>query len=204
MKKETYLKNIIKVSRKVYKEGGKIKPSVCVAMALHETGYLRSNLMVKNRGYFGIKYSGLGDFYEARTTEYYNGIKHIITSRFRKYKNTTDSVKDYYQLFELSRYKNVERKASATYQVEQLIKSGYATDPKYVNQILDIIDNNYLRCLDYYGTSIIDCFITGGIASDINTRYQFSIKLGIKKYIGTRKQNKKMLKLIRKGKLINL
>ena len=202
IKKTTALKNLIKCSRREYKDCGPIKPSVCIAMAMHETGFLQSNIMVKNRGYFGIKYSGVGLYYEVLTTEYYNGIKKRVFAKFRKYKTTKEAVSDYYDLFLFPRYKNVKRNQPPAYQIEQIVKAGYATDPKYVDAILHIIDANYLRCLDYYGESIIDCLTNAGIDSTFSKRAEIAKELKIKNYTGTKAQNKKMLKLIRQGKLI--
>lgn len=205
MKKTSHLKKIIENARKEYSAGGRIKPSVCVAMALHETGFLYSKIMVKNKGYFGIKYSGTGLYYETKTTEYYSGIKHILTARFRKYKTVKEAVADYYDLFLYKRYNPVKRNYHPTEQIAKIVECGYATDPSYANSIVDIIDRYNLRLLDYYGDSVEDCFMSAGLGFDINSRKKFvSNFLKINNYRGTRTQNKLVLKKIRKGNFIKL
>jgi flagellum-specific peptidoglycan hydrolase FlgJ len=99
---------------------------------------------------FGIKWtSGCGFGYvEVPTTEYINGNPVTITARFRKYSSFADSIMDHGNfLLQNSRYANLrgtDYKAAC-----QLIQQdGYATDPAYAKQLIELIEQYQLYKYD--------------------------------------------------------
>jgi flagellum-specific peptidoglycan hydrolase FlgJ len=124
-----------------------IPASVLIAQGALESGWGEH---APGNNLFGIKWtSGCGfDYVEAPTREFINGKWVNITARFRKYHSIADSIKDHGNfLLQNSRYANLrgtDYKAAC-----QLIQQdGYATDPSYAKQLLEIIEQYQLYKYD--------------------------------------------------------
>ena len=98
------------------KHNGQIYASVCIAQAIHESGWGTSTKMVRANALFGIKVgksaykfgtAWKGKAYKTGTTEYYDGKNPTkITDFFRAYDNVTDATEDYYDMLcHCKRYK---------------------------------------------------------------------------------------------------
>ncbi|MBA3023895.1 MAG: flagellar assembly peptidoglycan hydrolase FlgJ [Gammaproteobacteria bacterium] len=91
---------------------------------------------------FGIKAgsSWNGKVAEVTTTEYQDGVASKQVARFRAYDNYTEAFQDYAKLLGGdSRYAGVLGQADAKGFAQALQQSGYATDPRYADKLVDVI-----------------------------------------------------------------
>lgn len=76
------------------------------------------------------------------TTEYYNGVKARVKAKFRAYHNYGEAIDDHFALLKRPRYARAgvwEARTPREY-AEALKRAGYATDPRYVENIMRIVD----------------------------------------------------------------
>ena len=137
--------------KRVTKGENWVLPSVAIAQGALETGYGKSALMTKANAFFGIKANKTwkGKVYNASTKEVFESKELTTNAVFRAYDTVADSVHDYEKLIcNNKRYKkagcNVDYVSTAT----NIAKGGYATDPKYADKIISIIEKNNLRRYD--------------------------------------------------------
>lgn len=173
------------------KRGKPLFPSVVIAQAICETGWGRSQIMMKANAIFGIKASKnwKGKVYNAKTKECYDGITFTnITDSFRAYDSLYDSVKDYFNLITNSeRYKKACFTNSPKECIEEIKNGGYATDPKYVTIIMSIINANNLTKYDNVENvdNSVDKFEVGKVYTtlvDLHIRSGAGTNFRIKKY----------------------
>lgn len=125
-----------------------INPVTALAQAALETGW-GAHQMVQSDGQpahnlFGIKANNWsGPTAQSQTVEFLEGQPIQKEQSFRAYADWGQSVQDYAKLVE-----NNERYADAVDQAQDpgaylhgLKNAGYATDPKYAEKILDVLDN---------------------------------------------------------------
>lgn len=153
MRKEEFIPTIAPIVQKVNKEkGNKLYPSVVIAQAICESAWGQSKMMMRANAIFGIKaHSGWkGKVYNSATKECYDGSTYTnITACFRAYNNLEESIRDYFDLIlGLSRYKKAINSGSPLECITAIKNGGYATDPKYINTIMSIIDSNNLTQFD--------------------------------------------------------
>lgn len=125
-----------------------ILPSVTIAQAILETGW--GKYMVGNN-VFGIKaQSGYtGPKVTVQTTEYVRGKRVKVYADFRAYRSYNESMVDHAKLLgESSRYQAVRSAKTYKEACTQLQKCGYATDPKYANKLIQLIEQNKLHAYD--------------------------------------------------------
>lgn len=129
-----------------------VLPSICIAQAALETGWGKSNLMVKANAYFGIKASKswVGKVYDSKTSECYDGVNYVnITATFRAYDNVEESVADYFDLItKSSRYAGAVNNADALSAITAIKNGGYATSPTYIEKIMKIVNTYNLTQYD--------------------------------------------------------
>lgn len=93
---------------------------------------------------FGIKItpSYTGKTQELTTTEYVNGVKQTVKSKFRAYDSIEESFLDYGNFLTVNpRYKNAFNYPNDPYRFcEEVAKAGYATDPNYYSKLKSILD----------------------------------------------------------------
>lgn len=144
--------------RQAKKHDNAIFPSVCIAMAIHESGWGTSAKMAKANALFGFKVmSGRkygtawkGKAYKTGTTEYYDGKTATkITDWFRAYDSVEDATEDYMDLLcTLPRYKNALHRNTPQECIEAIVSGGYATGPNYAKHIMQIINTYNLEKYD--------------------------------------------------------
>lgn len=126
---------------------GNAQAWTCMAQAACESAYGTSKIMANANAYFGIKasaswvkkatYGGL--VYNSKTQECYDGKTYTnITACFRAYKSMLDSVRDYFDLMEASRYKASLKAENVNDCITLIKKGGYATSPTYISTINNI------------------------------------------------------------------
>jgi peptidoglycan hydrolase FlgJ len=125
-----------------------VDPNLLLAQAALETGWGKH--MIRANGdnsynLFGIKAgsSWTGEKMKVSTTEYVDGVARKEKAPFRAYDSYAHSFNDYVDFLQSrSRYAPALRNAEdpAAY-IRSLQKAGYATDPKYADKVLNIMNN---------------------------------------------------------------
>lgn len=133
-----------------------IPASLTIAQAILESNWGESGLTQKANNLFGIKGSGPAGSVWMPTTEYRGQDRYATTAQFRKYNNWSESVADHTRLIlngtkdKPTRYHGVlweDYKTAAT----AIWKGGYATDPKYPQKLISIIETYDLQQYDLQG-----------------------------------------------------
>lgn len=125
-----------------------VEPLVLVAQSALETGWGKRVIKAvdgaSSYNLFGIKASGDWSGKSARvsTLEYRDGIAAREQASFRVYDNLAESFEDYAKFLSSNgRYSQALAKAADGPEfVRELQSAGYATDPKYADKILGIVD----------------------------------------------------------------
>jgi flagellar protein FlgJ len=132
------------------------KAEALIAQAALETGwgrYILSKNGESSNNLFNIKKgsSWNGPVMTKRVHEFINGKKVWVYDPFRKYTNFGNCFYDYCQLISsLPRYRNAyDNRGDVRQYVEAMARAGYATDPRYAQKILKIIDK-------YIGIELVD------------------------------------------------
>lgn len=126
------------------KRGYPLFSSVVIAQAILETGWGKSNMMMKANAVFGIKATANwnGKVFNSKTYEVYDGKIYNITGCFRAYNSIQESVSDYFDLIcKSERYRKALVTSSPNECIQAIKDGGYATDPGYVNKIMTIINS---------------------------------------------------------------
>ena len=126
-------------------------PSVFLAQAALESGWGRSWLAQNANNYFGRKCLA-EPCVDVWTPEYRNGVKTVELHRFQWYPTTRAAVHGYCQQF-FRRYESgapvyPELDASTPESFIRSIAPRYATDPRYAEKVLRIIDEWGLKSWD--------------------------------------------------------
>lgn len=146
---------IAEIGRMVVKYPSDFFNSISIAQACLESGYGQSELAKEANNLFGYKAKRgewSGETYLKESPEEIKGAIHIKRSNFRKYESWEESVKDHAKM--LSRtdwYANYYRKAINAKTPEEQAKAltgTYATDSKYADKLIEIIN--------YYGLNAYD------------------------------------------------
>lgn len=143
-KHEKYIKKYSQYAR-IEMERGKIPASITLAQGILESGNGKSELSVDGFNHFGIKCK---THYEGKVMFLDDDAKDDC---FRVYESVLDSYKDHSDfLHQNQRYSDLFKLDIMDYKgwARGLKKAGYATNPKYANLLIDIIEDNQLYLLD--------------------------------------------------------
>lgn len=126
-------------------EKHKIPASVKMAQGILESNYGRSELATKANNHFGIKCgkSWTGETFHIMDDE-------VDKSCFRVYKNPEESYRAHSDFLKQPRYLSLYRFDSKDYRswAQGLKDAGYATNPKYADIIIQVIERHKLYELD--------------------------------------------------------
>lgn len=164
MTKLEFIDMIGSVATKVATERGlgNVQIWTCIAQACCESGFGTSKLMSNANAFFGIKATQSwvnkakygGKVYNASTKECYDGSTYTtINACFRAYNNMEDSVRDYFDLMTLPRYKDSLTKDNVVDCITTIKNGGYATSPTYIQTITNIY-NQYKSEIEKWNTNI--------------------------------------------------
>lgn len=200
MTKKEFIENVasLVIAENEYR-GNPLFSSVVIAQACLETGYGKSSLMIKANAIFGIKAtkSWKGKVYNAKTKECYDGVTYVtINDCFRAYNNFGESISDYFDLIcKSSRYRKALVANSPKECITEIKNGGYATDPKYVDSIMKIIETNNLTKYDRQEkTETKESYKVGTtytLQVNLNVRYGAGTLYKIKKYSELTKDGRK-------------
>lgn len=147
---EEFIRNIWDHAVNAAKELG-LDPAVLVAQSALETGWgkkvIQGNLG-SSFNLFGIKADGRWDGKAAivNTVEFRDGLATLEKASFRAYDSLASAFNDYVSFLKSNpRYQQALGKVSDSKEfLHELQNAGYATDPKYADKILGILDRgNY-------------------------------------------------------------
>ena len=144
---EDYIKKYRKIAVEEM-ERYHIPASITLAQGLLESGAGRSTLARKSNNHFGIK---CGSRWEGRTVRHDDDARNEC---FRAYKHPRDSYEDHSKFLRTgARYAFLFRLKITDYKgwARGLKKAGYATDPRYADRLIDIIE---LYDLDKYDRKV--------------------------------------------------
>ncbi len=126
-----------------------ILPSLTIAQAILESDKGNSELAVKANALFGIKATDwTGEKYSKTTKEIINGKEVEIVAEFRAYKNWDGSIIDHSNFLLKDRYKLVIGETDYKKACYELYNAGYATDIKYPEKLIKVIEDNKLYQYD--------------------------------------------------------
>ena len=142
--KKRYIKRFHKVARDEMKKFG-IPASIKMAQALLESNAGQSNLSLKNNNHFGIKCFSkncikghCSNFHDDHHKDF-----------FRNYKTSWDSWRAHSRFLSSDRYNHLKKhKKDYKQWAHGLKKAGYATDNKYPEKLIQLIEDFKLYALD--------------------------------------------------------
>lgn len=144
-KQEAYVNRFVEVAQKEMRKYG-IPASITLAQGLIETNAGDSRLAKQNNNHFGMKCFSkkCGKGHCANFTD--DSHKDF----FRKYKSSWESYRAHSQLLMGKRYRHLKKLGNENYQgwAKGLKKAGYATDKRYAEKLINIIDELKLYQFD--------------------------------------------------------
>ena len=181
---KAFIQEIAPSAQKAYKELGKVLPSVCIGMAIVESGAGTSSIMRKYNAFLGhkvgsgktaTKYWG-GKFFVARTKEEYTvGTHTVIKDAFRAFDSTEQCIFNFYELLNTSLYKGVQSGVDYKTQMSQIKRCGYMTSSTEVNSVINRINKYDLTKYDNISVPEEISYVVGKTyttISDLNIREQ--------------------------------
>jgi peptidoglycan hydrolase-like protein with peptidoglycan-binding domain len=149
MKRKEFINSVKDGALKGYVDY-EILPSLTIAQAILESNWGISQLSVRAKNLFGIKAFSKwrGDKITLPTTEWYGDRKTVISSDFRAYDSFNESIEDHSKLLTNARYKPVRECSNYKEACRRIYECGYATDPKYPEKLISIIEENKLYVFD--------------------------------------------------------
>jgi hypothetical protein len=127
-----------------------IPVSITLAQGILESRSGNSELAVEANNHFGIKkHSWIGPVYMLEDDDSING--KLIKSQFRKYNTVEESFEDRSQyLLSNNRYANLFKLERTDYKgwAMGLVNAGYATNPSYGRDLIEVIEKNDLAKYD--------------------------------------------------------
>lgn len=152
-----FIDRIAPCAQYAFKTLGKVKPSVCIAMACVECAYGTAG-STKYHSYLGHKVGTgktatkywNGTFVNLKTQEEYTvGVHTTIVDAFRTYENMQQCVLNFYELLNTGLYSRVKADADYITQMKQIKAVGYMTSSTEVNTVLSIIQKYNLTKYDF-------------------------------------------------------
>lgn len=131
-----------------------VPASITLAQAVLESNFGQSELSAKYHNLFGVKAEVWQPHVTLETKEYNNGEWQTIKARFRVYRSWNASLKDHAKLIAQGTSDNAKRyedviKTDNYYEAAQALQNGgYATDPKYAEKLINVIETYQLNRYD--------------------------------------------------------
>ncbi|MEM6964258.1 MAG: glucosaminidase domain-containing protein [Bacteroidota bacterium] len=144
-KQETYVERFAKIAQAEMKKYG-IPASITLAQGLIETNAGDSRLAKQNNNHFGMKCFSK----KCRKGHCSNFTDDTHKDFFRKYKSSWESYRAHSQLLMGKRYRHLKKLGTKNYKdwARGLKKAGYATDRRYAEKLINIIEELRLQRFD--------------------------------------------------------
>lgn len=142
--KERFIKVVAPIAQRADKPYG-LFPSVTIAQACLESNFGQSELSKKCYNLFGVKGTDPNTSRELTTSEFVNDHWETITGRFQVYNSYEESIQAHTRLFvngtswNKDQYQHVLAAKDYASQAQALETDGYATDPGYAKELIDLI-----------------------------------------------------------------
>jgi peptidoglycan hydrolase-like protein with peptidoglycan-binding domain len=155
MDKREFINSISQGAVKGYTDYG-ILASLTMAQAILESAWGSSKLSQKANNLFGIKANSSwgGKRITMETAEWYGDKKQIVKADFRAYDSFNESIEDHNKLLSYSRYKSLSECRDYKSACQKIYECGYATDPKYPDKLIRLIEENKLYEFDGVGVGV--------------------------------------------------
>ena len=154
MDKEAFIQKVAEKVRKYAPLYGISVHSPIIAQAIIESGWGKSCLASKYHNYFGLKCgsSWKGKSINMATKEEYKvGTITNIRDNFRVFDDFDDGIRGYFEFINTRRYANLKGVKSPEEYCRRIKADGYATNSKYVDNIMRVIRDNKLTRFDGNG-----------------------------------------------------
>lgn len=144
-KQEAYIERFGKIAQTEMKKYG-IPASITLAQGLIETNAGDSRLAKQNNNHFGMKCFSK----KCRKGHCSNFTDDTHKDFFRKYKSSWESYRAHSQLLMGKRYRHLKKLGTKNYKdwAKGLKKAGYATDRRYAEKLINIIEELKLQRFD--------------------------------------------------------
>ncbi|MBB6674497.1 glycoside hydrolase family 73 protein [Cohnella nanjingensis] len=124
-----------------------VPASLTIAQAALESNWGTSGLTRQANNLFGMKGAGPAGSITMSTTEYVNGQYVQMPATFRAYRGWNESIADHSVLLQNRRYAGVLR-TDGRKAAKAVAAAGYATDPKYADKLIKLMDDYHLYAYD--------------------------------------------------------
>ena len=128
-----------------------VDADVLIAQAALETGWgekMTAGIQGSSNNLFNIKADQRwqGDAVRVKTLEFRDGIAVKETAAFRAYDSLAESFDDYVNFIHGGdRYRQARAATDSESYIRELSEAGYATDPRYADKVLDIINSESMQ-----------------------------------------------------------
>lgn len=147
---QAFLMKVVPGAVQGYRSSG-ILPSLTLSQAILESGWGQSELASKYNNYFGHKWFEGSRFPKATmmTTEYdKNGNAYRVNANWEAYSSPAEGVLRHIEWLSGPRYSAVKNAQNYAQAAQAVKDAGYATDPRYVKSLTDVIESLNLQKID--------------------------------------------------------
>lgn len=180
MEKQEFIKSVATYVAEYAPSYGIKVHSPIIAQAVLESGWGESKLAKKYHNYFGLKCGTKWNGKSVNMTtkeEYQPGTLTTIKDNFRVYDSMEDGIKGYFEFIQLSRYQNLRGITEPKKYLETIKSDGYATDSKYVQNNMDLIEEYDLTKYDVEGECVMSKTKSQIIQQVIKDAVEFAINI---------------------------
>ena len=145
MSNEQFIKEIAALIQKYAPSYGIEACSPVIAQAILESGYGTSELAVNAHNYFGLKYregrckTCIGVYHMTGSEQNADGSYTSSAMQWCKFSDMESGVIGYFDFTNISNYKNLKGVTDPRQYLENIKADGYATSPKYVDNLMRVI-----------------------------------------------------------------
>lgn len=171
MNKDKFIEDLAKAIEKEDKEG-KILPSLLLAQGILESAWGTSELAKKGNNLFGIKARADEPYVVKDTKEFLNNKWITVKANFRKYKDYQECIRHAIDRYlTMPRYSKIIEVKDYRAVCRLVWEAGYATDPKYPEKLINVIETYRLfeYDKDVNALNIID--VRGKVISHKSKRF---------------------------------
>lgn len=146
---QSFIDKLVPGAKKGYADHN-ILPSLTLAQAILESNTGKSQLAIKGNNLFGIKADSrwTGKKINFPTKEFVNGKEITVQAYFRVYDSYSESIDDHSKFLSTKRYEKVRNAKEYKEACTEIWKAKYATDPKYPEKLINMIEKNKLHEFD--------------------------------------------------------
>lgn len=115
-------------------------PSIIIAQAILESDWGQSDLAQSANNLFGVKGEHNNQSVVMETAEYVDNERITIDDQFKKYDSVQQAMEDHLVFLKGASYQPVLNATNYREAAESLQAGGYATDPRYADKLIELIE----------------------------------------------------------------